>query len=54
MVKSPLKAKRTRSKKVDIYDRYRHILAMPRLTKQEIDEMRKHVGLVARTICEHV
>lgn len=38
----------------DIYDQYRRILAAPDLAKREIDEMRRHLGLLARTICEHV
>jgi len=41
-------------RKKDIYEKYRRILKMPRLTHREIDEMRKHLGLLARTICEHV
>lgn len=40
--------------KVDIYQKYRRILKMPSLTDKEIDEMRKHVGLLARTVCERV
>lgn len=38
----------------DIYQKYRAILATPNLTKDEIDEMRKHLRLLAQTICEHV
>ena len=41
-------------RKADIYDKYRRILNRPELTKKEIDEMRKNLGLLARTICEHV
>jgi len=40
--------------KTDIYEKYRSILKMPRLTNKEIDEMRKHFTLLAQTICEHV
>jgi hypothetical protein len=40
--------------KVDIYEKYRCILNAPDLTNKEIDEMRKHLGLLAQTICEHV
>lgn len=40
--------------KEDIYDKYRRVLEMPNLTKPEIDEMRKHVILLAQTIREHV
>ena len=45
---------RGKKKKVDIYEKYRRILMMPDLTNKEIDEMRKHLGLLAQTICEHV
>lgn len=38
----------------NIYSKYRQILRRPDLTSKEIDEMRKHLGLLARTICEHV
>ena len=41
-------------RKPDIYDRYRRILAMANLSAKEIDLMRKHLGLLAQTICEHV
>jgi hypothetical protein len=43
-----------RKRKADIYETYRHILKMPNLTNKEIDEMRKYLGLLAQTICEHV
>jgi hypothetical protein len=46
--------KRGKMKKVDIYDKYRCILKTPGLTNKEIDEMRKHLGLLAQTICERV
>jgi hypothetical protein len=42
------------SKKPDIYEKYRRILNTPSLTNKEIDEMRKHLTLLAQTICEHV
>ena len=45
---------KNKKRKVDIYGKYRHILRMPNLTDEEIDEMRKHVGLLARTICERI
>ncbi|MHC4270436.1 MAG: hypothetical protein ACYSTS_18535 [Planctomycetota bacterium] len=45
---------RGKKKKVDIYEKYRRILKMPYLTNKEIDEMRKHIGLIAQTISEHV
>jgi hypothetical protein len=41
-------------RKEDIYNKYRRLLEMPNLTKSEIDEMRRHVILLAQTICEHV
>jgi len=44
---------RHKKKKRDIYERYRRILKMPDLSSKEIDEMREHLGLLARTICEH-
>lgn len=47
---------RTKNKrrKEDIYEKYRRILEMSHLTDEEIGKMRKHVGLLAQTICEHV
>jgi hypothetical protein len=45
---------KTKKKKDSVYDKYRRILDMPNLTKREIDEMRKSMTLLARTICEHV
>ncbi len=45
---------RKRKRKRDIYSKYRRILKMPGLTNREIDEMREHLRLLARTICEHV
>ncbi len=45
---------RGKKRKVDIYEKYRSILKMPGLTNKEIDEMRKHLGLLAQAICEHV
>jgi len=41
-------------RKAGIYEKYRHILNRPDLTDKEIDEMRKNLSLLARTICEHV
>jgi hypothetical protein len=41
-------------KKVDTYELYRRVLKKPQLTDKEIDEMRKHVILLAQIICEHV
>ncbi|MHC4269537.1 MAG: hypothetical protein ACYSTS_13840 [Planctomycetota bacterium] len=45
---------RGNKKKVDIYEKYRCILNMRGLTNKEIDVMRKHLGLLAQTTCEHV
>ena len=39
--------------KPDIYERCRRILEIPDLPAKEIEEMRKHLGLLAQTICEH-
>jgi len=43
-----------KKEKTGIYEKYRRILNMPNLTNKEIDVMRKHLGLLAQTICEHV
>jgi hypothetical protein len=43
-----------KKKETDIYQKYRYILNMPDLKHSEIDIMRKHLGLLAQTICEHV
>ena len=40
--------------KTDIYSKYRQILDVPDLTEKQIDQMRRHLGILARTICEHV
>ena len=50
---------KNKGRKVDIYRKYRRILRMPDLTDEEIDEMRKHVSLLARVpayagTCERV
>jgi hypothetical protein len=45
---------RGKKKKVDIYEKYRCVLNTPDLTNKEIDEIRKHLALLAQTICEHV
>jgi len=49
-----LTQKALKREKKDVYDKYRQILKMPDLTKKEIGEMRKHMALLAWTICEHV
>jgi len=41
-------------KKVSIYNEYRRVLEMPKLTDKEIEEMRDNLKLIATTICEHV
>ena len=43
-----------RRNRPDIYDEYRRILKMPDLSNKKIEEMRKYLGLLAQTICEHV
>jgi len=45
---------KTKKGKLSIYDRYRQILDMPDLTDKEIDQMRNHLDLLVRTVCEHV
>jgi len=45
---------KNKRRKSDIYERYRRILKRPNLTDKEIDDMRRHLGLLAQTICEHV
>jgi len=49
-----IKRAKEKRRKADIYEKYRRILNMPRLTNKEIEEMRKHLTLLAQTICEHV
>jgi len=49
MPKRASKRKRRR-----VYEVYRKILKMPRLSDKEIEEMRKGLILLAQTICEHV
>jgi hypothetical protein len=43
-----------RKKRPDLYEKYRRILQMRRLSRKSIDEMRKNLGLIAQIICEHV
>jgi len=45
---------KTKRAKTSFYDSYRQILDVPDLTDKEIDQMRRHLSLLARTICEHV
>ena len=45
---------KNRKRKNNIYEKYRRMLKRPDLTKREIDEKRKHLGLFAQTICEYV
>jgi len=44
----------TKKAKTTVYDKYREILYMPDLTDKQINEMRKHLGSLARTMCEYV
>jgi hypothetical protein len=48
------KRHKTKRRKRDIYDKYRGILEISDLTEKQIDEVRKHLALLARTVCEHV
>lgn len=48
------KKSKGRKSKTDNYDKYRQILGRPDLTDRQIDQMRKHLGLLALTICEYV
>lgn len=41
-------------KNKDIYEKYREILEVQDLSKDEIDKMRQHLRSMAQTICEHV
>jgi hypothetical protein len=43
-----------RKKKKSIYDRYQQILKKPKLSDDEIDEMRKNIKLLALSLVEHV
>lgn len=43
-----------RKRRPDIYEKYRRILKMRRLSRKSIDEMRRNLCLVAQIICEHV
>ncbi len=45
---------RRKRKPAGIHRLYRRLLRRPSLTAAEIEAMRKHVILLARTICEHV
>jgi hypothetical protein len=45
---------RKRREKADIQDCYRRLLHRPDLSEREIQEMREHLGRLARAICEHV
>jgi hypothetical protein len=45
---------RKKKKGGSIHEEYRRILKRPGLSDKEIEEMRRHLGLLARTICEHV
>ena len=51
MISKHLRRKARHSK---LYDNYRKLLRQPGLTAEQIEEMRKHVILLAHTVCEHV
>jgi hypothetical protein len=44
--------RKTRNSK--LHDKYRELLKQPGLTAEQIEEMRKHLILLAQTIREHV
>ena len=37
---------KNKRRKINIYEKYRHILKMPKLEDKEIDEMRKNLSLL--------
>ena len=37
-----------------IHEKYRQVLEQPGLTAEQIEQMRKHMILLAQTICGHV
>lgn len=43
-----------RKKRKSIYDKYREILGKPKLSKEEIDLMRRNIKLLAFALVEHV
>ena len=51
MISKHLRRKAPHSK---LDDKYRELLKQPGLTAEQIEEMRKHIMLLAQTICEHV
>lgn len=40
--------------RVDIHERYRHLLRRPDLTNSQVEAIRRRVAEIARAICEHV
>ena len=48
------KRRRRKTRQSKIHEKYRQLLKRPGLTAEQIEEMRKHVILLAQTICEHV
>jgi len=45
---------KNKRRKINIYEKYRRILKMPKLKDKEIDEMRKNLSLLAQAICENL
>ena len=45
---------KNKRRKINIYEKYRRILKMPKLEDKEIDEMRKNLSLLVQTICEYI
>ena len=42
------------TKRADVYAVYREALGDPKLTRAQIDAMRRNVQRLARAVCEHV
>ena len=51
MISKHLRRKTRHSK---LHDKYRELLKQPGLTAEQIEDMRKHMILLAQTICERV
>jgi len=50
----PKERTRVGAKSARLRDAYCKLVQKPHLSDQQVDEMRKHVSQLARTICEHV
>jgi hypothetical protein len=49
-----LKSPRRKIRHNKLHEQYRQLLKRPGLTPEKIEEMRKHIILLAQTICEYV